>query len=523
MATNDYFRPRGDITTILDLTDRDAQDNTYFPVNANATYFHRGTLENFDKKEEEKETINTVYPSVMTVQEFVQRGPADWGQKFTFEIGTLPAGDLLQSVTLQIKLNSWYNDAIINRLSKAEITTDLSAYANEYWTYANNLGATIIEYAEFIVNEQLIERVTGEFIRVITALDADSNSFFGISSDGYGTVPYSQLATESVEQTSYHPRRPFPVENGVYFCVIPFFFLRTKLKEIFPLVACNEGNVRIDVKLRPFHNMVRKYIGYRETCDDVPLNKVVSFVTPPMGVVTTTTTVCPPAFRDIRILTACSLISGTLREKFLHEPFEQMVKLVQTFHFDEPLKYVVSKPNPHSDVIDLQLPLECNHPVTELIWVFRRKAVEINNEWANFTPSISLELNPTRRYQPWLRSGTIRINGSEVISADGEWFRQHISSKHMGGYTSYQSHIYGYSFAEYPGEHQPSGTANMSRATSLMLRLTVNQPIVKNIDTLESPCSFDAVTVSGWEIFVFAIHYNWLRFENGICNRIFTD
>ena len=31
MSSKDYFRPRGDITTVLDLTDRDAQDNTYFP------------------------------------------------------------------------------------------------------------------------------------------------------------------------------------------------------------------------------------------------------------------------------------------------------------------------------------------------------------------------------------------------------------------------------------------------------------------------------------------------------------
>jgi len=27
----------------------------------------------------------------------------------------------------------------------------------------------------------------------------------------------------------------------------------------------------------------------------------------------------------------------------------------------------------------------------------------------------------------------------------------------------------------------------------------------------------------GWEVFVYAIHMNWLRFENGICQKLFED
>ena len=41
MSGKDYFRPRGDITTVLDLTDRDAQDNTYFPIKTDETFFHK--------------------------------------------------------------------------------------------------------------------------------------------------------------------------------------------------------------------------------------------------------------------------------------------------------------------------------------------------------------------------------------------------------------------------------------------------------------------------------------------------
>jgi len=503
MSAKDYFRPRGDITTVLDLTDRDAQDNTYFPIDTEGSWFHRGDH-------------MTVYPTTMSIQEFTQRGPADWGQKFSFELGSLPAGDLLQYVILQIKLDSWYDNSVLQQLATAAITTDLT-HQDDYWTFCNSLGTSIIEYAEFIVNDQTIERVTGEFIRTFFNVDSAINHRIGISPDAIGTIPTSYLSSPAVLETAFHPARPFPTEDGAYFCILPFFFTRTNLKEVFPLVSCNEGNVRVDVKLRPFQDVVRKYVGYRESCQDVPLQKQVHF----SNSVTVTTASQPPAFRDFRILTGASLTQGSLREKFLHQPFEQMVKLVQDFHFEEPLKYLVSKPNADSDQVEIQLPLELNHPVVELLWVFRRKAVQINNEWANFSPNIGLESKPGRVYPPWLDHATIRINGSELIDAEGDWFRENVADKHKGGIISYESYVYGYSFAEDPEKHQPTGTANMSKATSVTLRLKVNIPLKRDLSAL--PCHFDPVQVGGWEVFVYAIHYNWLRFENGICNRMFSD
>lgn len=513
MSSNDYFRPRGDITTVLDLTDRDSQDNTFFPIDTNESWFHRG-----DNK--------TIYPTSLSIQEFTHRGPASWGQKFTFEIGSLPAGDLLEAVILQIKLPSWYNESVVNQLYQGNLQADISNNSDQYWTYMNSIGTSLIEYADFIVNETTIERITGEFIRTFFNVYADANSLLGITTDAIGNYPVQYLSAPYVNITSMNPNRPYTTEDGTIFCILPFFFMRTKLKEVFPLLSCNENTVRIDIKIRPFHEVVRKYIGYRTNCTDTPLNKSVVFKklsTNPETEITVNTLQNPPQFRDVRILTMSPLISGSIRDKFLRSPLEQMVKLIQTFHFEEPLKYIVSKPNANTDIVEVQLPLELNHPVIELLWVFRRKGVIINNEWTNFTPSLGLETNPEKVYPGWLNSASIRINGSELISADGNWFREHISSLHKGGIITYNSYVYGYSFAKYPEEHQPSGTANMSRATSVTLNLRVNQPIQKNINTLNPPCNFDTSDISGWEIFVFGIHYNWLRFENGICNRLFTD
>ena len=88
MDGKDYFRPRGDITTVLDLTNRDSQDNTYFPIDSQHSWFYY------------KNTI--VHPTSMSIQEFTQRGPAEWGQKCSFEIGSLAAGDLFHTIHVQI-------------------------------------------------------------------------------------------------------------------------------------------------------------------------------------------------------------------------------------------------------------------------------------------------------------------------------------------------------------------------------------------------------------------------------------
>ena len=500
MSSKDYFRPRGDITTVLDLTDRDSQDNTYFPIDSDKTRFHY------------KNTI--VHPTTLSIQEFTQRGPANWGQKCSFEIGSLAAGDLFHTIHLQIKLGSWYNESIVKQLVKGQIS---GTTLTDLWTYCNSLGTSIIEYAEFIVNDQTLEQITGEFIATYMNLYLNANTRFGIA-DAIGSAPYSYLDTSTVLETAFNPNRPYPTEDGTIICPLPFFFSRSK-QELFPLLSCNEGNIRVDIKLRPFTDVVRKYSGYRTFCDETPLNKTVEFTqTQTQTQIETQTSVNPPPFLDFRIVTGCSLITGSLRDKFLRKPFEQMVKLSQLFSFEEPLKYIVNKSN--KDFVEIQLPLELNHPVTEIIWVLRRKAAKINNEWSNFTPNISLESSPSMKYPPWINHATIRINGSEVISASGDWFREHIAKKHQGGFTAYRTGIYGYSFSEYPTDHQPSGTANMSKATNVTLNLRVNGPIVGQ---LPEDCVFDQAVIGGWEVFVYAMHYNWIRFENGICNRLFSN
>ena len=493
-------RPRGDITTVIDLASRNAQDDFFFPIQSNNSWFHRDP--------------STIFPANTASQEFTHKGTAAWGGRLTFELGALTAGDLLQSTVLQIRLGHWYSDSILSQLATASIVVDPSN--NNAWTYMNSLGTALIDYAEFEVGDQTLERIDGEFIKLYSSLLPDMNMLFGLTTDAAGIT---SLANVAANRATMNPNRAFPTQDGVYFCLLPFFFMRTRGKEVFPLVASAEGSVRIHVQLRPFTDCVRSCTGQRMSCTDSPLSKTVHFRSTQTDASFNYVTPSEiPAFQDFRVLTYTGLISGTQRSAYIHKPLEQMSRFVTSFHFDEPYKYLTSKTNSGSDTIEVSLPLELNHPCQEILWVFRRKAVQINNEWANFTPIVETQYNPLAQPEPWLAYATLRVNGLVVEQAEGEWWRQSIAKAHRGGWSAWAAYVYGYSFALQPDNHQPTGSINMSRASSVRLDLRVKVP-----KAVAVPDGFDADVGQGWEVFVYAIHLNWIRFDNGICQKLFDS
>jgi hypothetical protein len=215
-----------------------------------------------------------------------------------------------------------------------------------------------------------------------------------------------------------------------------------------------------------------------------------------------------PSFKNIQLLTYGLLVDGPYREMLLRQPFERPYREIQHFDFTEPMKYVVNKSS--NDIVTIQLPLEANQPVEEIVWFLRRKAaITLNNDWTNYSATLEKDYNPVYcPMEPLMLSGKIQANGMEITSQDEAWFRSHISRAHRGGKAAYDSYIYGYSFARNPGEHNPTGTINASRLNSLRLTLDVKTPSGSDTE---------------WEIHVFAFAIQWLRFENGLCSKVFID
>ncbi len=483
-----YDRPIGDITTVIDLADRDEMDDDMFPLDATKSWFTRDS---------ERRYLNFS----TSIQEFVHKGSAEFGGFLQFDIGSVKACDLLFTVGLQIRLGHWFPPDILQRLELGLIEYK---DPDQAWYYANSLGTALIQRAEFMLEDQILETVDGDFSNMFSLLFSDINTQFALGFDTYGRCSIPRLL-------NWPETQPFPTSNGFVTCILPFSFQRIRLRNGFPLTSCKDGTVRVRLFLRPFSECIRRYNGYRDTCDQTMLGKTFTFInkadSTEFDVVASSTI---PQFADARLVTSGVLVDGKLRNALLRAPFERMFREVQTFRFTEPKKYVVNTTSNES--VKLQLPLEVNGPIEELIWFIRRKAVANNNEWTNYSNTTEDEYNPlSRPFESMLVGAALQVNGITLIDADGQFFRREIAKRHRGGYVAYNNFVYGYTFAHEPGRQNPTGWMNASRSTDVRLRVEVRPPPRVGELDLE------------FEVVVYSIALNWVRFENGIANRIFTD
>jgi len=481
-------RPLGDVTTVLDLADRDEMDDDLYPLSAEKSWFTRDS---------NRRTLNFT----SSLQEFIPKGSAEFGGRLVFELGSVKACDLLSSISLQVRLGHWLPPQIIEQLQNGTL---LYTNPSEAWYYANSLGTILISKAEFLLEDQVLETVDGDFSNITSLLFPDVNTQYGIATDAYGRCSIPQLLTWPQHQV-------FPTYNGYITCIIPFSFQRIRLRNGFPLLSCKDGTVRIALTLRPFSECVRIASGPRTTCNETPLGKTFEFV--PLAGGATQTIVASsviPQFEDARLLTYGMLLDGKLREAALKVPFDRLFREIQPFHFNEPIKYAISILT--NGIVRLQLPLEVNGPIEELFWFIRRKAVSNNNEWNNYSDTMETEYDPTMRpFQSMLTYGSLQVNGTTFIEAEGDYFRREIAKLHKGGIIAYKNIVYGYSFAQAPGLQNPSGWMNASRSSDIRLRLDIRSPTPNGQEDLE------------FEVFVYCSCLNWVRFENGIANKVFSS
>jgi len=480
-------QPRGPATTLLDLVSRDIQDNILFPLDATVTRFTRD------------ETLRTV-PMSSVMREFTFRGPATLGQTFTFELGDMNCGDLINGLFIQIQLSDWLSAGTRENLRQGIM---IPLKPNELWTYCNSIGSSILEEATFEVDDQVLERITGDSIHVSSLLFPDLNGQVGLA---------DSLGFKSIDDVKqWDGLRAYTTEDGWITVPLMFSMLRERLTATFPLIACREGTMRIRVTLKSFNQLVRSVSGSRSSCEDSPVGKTISIIDTrlPLNKVKAFPISGEPGLKNIQLLTQGVFVDGPYREMLLRQPFERPFREIQQFDFTEPLKYVINKTG--NDSITVQLPLEANQPVEEIVWILRRKAaVTLNNEWVNYSATLEKDYHPTFcPLQPLLVSAKLQANGLDIISQDEAWFRSHIARAHRAGKTSYDAFVYGYSFAKHPGEHDPTGTMNASRLNSLRLTLNVKPP--------------GGSSDTEWEVHVFVYAFQWVRFGNGICNKVFID
>jgi hypothetical protein len=131
-----------------------------------------------------------------------------------------------------------------------------------------------------------------------------------------------------------------------------------------------------------------------------------------------------------------------------------------------------------------------NHPVKELVWTVTPSALATanpvtGNQWFD-SGSDSDGIGPD-----YLKSAKILLNGHDRFQERlGPYFRLVQPWQHHTRIPS--RHIYVYSFALKPEEHQPSGTCNFSRIDNAALHLTFPtelSPVPKQINIFAVNCN----------------------------------
>lgn len=318
--------------------------------------------------------------------------------------------------------------------------------SNYEYKWAHDLGYALIQTAELEIGGQRIERLTGQWMHMQKEM----------------TTPDSKLnATNAL--VGNLAEAPGPNDETTRLCVpIPFTFARHPGLSI-PLIALQHHEVVLRFDLAELDTVLSHwsaggtFVGRGLASGDSLVDRL-----------------------DVSVFVDYVLLDTDERRRFAENEHEYLVEQVQT-KLPE-----MWGPAPQ------YVPLDLNHPVKAIYWVYRDDAE-------------SVQRGDPLTFAPALRRAKLQLNHIDRIPSRNEvYFRlvQPIQNHtRVSGYP-----IYMYSFALRAEEYQPSGTCNFSRIDRAILALE---------DAASPPAK--------GRIFVYAVNYNVLRISSGMGNLTFAN
>jgi hypothetical protein len=474
MQTSNGQTPVGTMKKLVSLVDRGAFDNIVYPQSERSTLF--------------QPNFKPYHNFVSDIAIWPFSGVAEWGKRITFAVPFPWETDMLSWIALRIKPLHWLSPEVYRKLY---VTKEwIFANPKEEWVWTQSLGSAAIERAEMEVDGVIVEQWSGDWIRTWSRTALDINEGIGWDDSVLGALRGT--------------------EDGFVYCYLPFWFAKYT-NTSFPLISTDKP-VRFHITLRPFNQLVRMANANKIDCDEIPLAKIIKIRDMTFPFI---------KYRDILVgnavptMEAADLVCGTahidgeLRKAYRDQTHEIMMNPVQEIQFSEPLKYVVGVAN--GNRINIGLPLsQANGPIRQIIWFLRRKAaVDLRADWTNFSAILEEEeneiWNPKR---PLLKRAQLMIGTAVWADQEESWWRATGALPLKGGIRTYADYIYAYNFTDKPDSFNPGGSVNASRV-DIRLNLEVEQP-TSEIN-------------NEWEVVVFLVGTNWMRFQNSIAGLLFMD
>ena len=451
-----------------------------------------------------------------------------YGNKTTFKITRY--ADLIYTMLLEIDLPQIYATYTTDPTYGGASTDFAKGMGSISWI--NNTGHGIIDYCDFLIGKQKIDRQYGEWMEIWTQLSQSESKKRGLD-----------LMLN---------RNPQLQENtGPFTLYIPlqFWFCRN-IGLALPLVALQYHEVELEVNFRPLNQLYtfgdnNYYTATSDGTNVLQVYKAFPGQTPSLTNSSTQARIIVFPNGSQYFIDPNSVISGT---GLTGNPY--LITMVQNVPAGYTTASVYIKPNGildtsyNTDITEVRLyvdyiyldtieqrefalakhrylieqiqfsgsqsinaganterfKLNFNLPVKELYWVNQLNDIYITNDLFNYSNTV----NPALTQGNIIATAQIYINGIERFSVrTGDYFR--LIQPYQKHTRSPNNFVYIYSFSLQPEEHQPSGCSNFSKIDTKELFLTMNS----NIGTQQ--------------LRVYALNYNILRIYSGMGGIAFSN
>ncbi len=314
--------------------------------------------------------------------------------------------------------------------------------------YVNSLGHNLINRIDLEIGGQLIERHYSEWFEIWSELSLTDEAKF----------EYNQMIGKYNTSVSLETNA---LEERTYYIPLQFWFCRNP-GLCLPLIALTQHEIKIKVEFKQSTDLIKSDVNITSPVD-VDGNRL--------------------AIKQCSLYVDYVYLDDDERKIFAQAPHEYLIELVQ-YQGEKEINAGIS-----NDKIKFSF----DQPVKELLWVIQPNSYLATN---SLTGNEHLKFSSASGTDTF-KNLRIQFNGGDRFSVrNAEYFRTVQPYQHHSG--APKKHIYTYSFAIKPEEHQPSGSVNMSRLNNSDFFLSFN-----NTDVVDSKFK------------LFAVSYNILRIVSG--------
>ncbi len=371
-------------------------------------------------------------------------GSADFGKKVSCTVSR--NGDLISKVYLQVSLPA----------------------LNTGYKYVNWVGHQLIKDVEVEIGGQRIDKHYGDWLHIWNELTQSSGLAEGYA-DMVGNT--SDLTTADAKaKTLYIPLQ-------FWFCRNPGLAL--------PLIALQYHEVKINMEFNSLASCTANNAGAGDSGKSMTASLYVDYI----------------------------YLDTDERRRFAQVSHEYLIEQVQR----------------ETGTMNDSQKLNFNHPVKELIWVVQQderkteqttltsfiedatqdmsSSTNVGNDYFNYGIEYSQNAEVINGQSSNEAFGTLKLqlNGHDRFAKrNASYFRT--CQPVQAGHKVPSKHVYCYSFALKPEEHQPSGTCNFSR-----------------IDNAKMIFETNSATLGGNSLTVYAVNYNVLRIMSGMGGLAYSN